>query len=731
VTRWVFGVALLAAAAPLPPAVAQRPPGADTISIEAVDESLAVLRRIDAQLKREPRSAELWYRRGMLAWALYDRDRVQSGVHAVDWTLIGRIADTSLRIAKEIEPTNPRYVLSAGQYFLGTGLMTMRTQSAAMFGEALTLARAADNRALHAEAALEVGRVYWRRYDAVANAGYSTTDPAEVRALAEALARDTVRRGRGYDPERATKSRPFTRRTVSIARRTLDRSNGELATGFPGETDYLEADRYMREAYETLPTYTRAYQQLSMLLAERGRWSELETLARSRADVAADEPWTWMTLGLALYRQGDVDQSRAAFGRGLGLMRAEDRERLDHLERVLRPADTLTTAEWSAEERRRRSDRYWIDADPLWSAAHVDPRAEFLARIAFAELRWSVAELIKRGTDTDRGAVYVRYGPADRIATDRGDTEWTYDFYRLRFRFNGAPTFGTAYFGDYGRARRTMDSLPALWDNTHLLQIDSLLVQPARFRAGGDSIDVFLATQAPLDAIRRASDVVAPVTGHYWIIDSTSAVQRHDSTRALTPGVTSITHRVRAGNWTFRFETGAEGSLVAARSVTRLELGTASDFTVGFGISDILLATRIADRSGTPARWRDVPVTPLVGPMATGSQIGLVWENYELGARDGSATYRVVVTLQREQTRAGRIAAQVVRALGGAVGRDALADKVVFSYDRTAAHAPVIVDEMTISLGGSPAGSYFLTVDVLDVVTGRTTSRTTRIVVAD
>jgi hypothetical protein len=56
---------------------------------------------------------------------------------------------------------------------------------------------------------------------------------------------------------------------------------------------------------------------------------------------------------------------------------------------------------------------------------------------------------------------------------------------------------------------------------------------------------------------------------------------------------------------------------------------------------------------------------------------------------------------------------------------------VTFSYDRTTGYAPVILDEVTLSLGGTPPGSYLLTVDVSDGVTGRTTTRTTRIVISE
>jgi hypothetical protein len=211
-------------------------------------------------------------------------------------------------------------------------------------------------------------------------------------------------------------------------------------------------------------------------------------------------------------------------------------------------------------------------------------------------------------------------------------------------------------------------------------------------------------------------------------------VQARDSTAVVSSDVSTFTRRIGAGNYTFRVETGAEGSLLAARASGTIagNPDPTSGFPLrGFGMSDVLLATEIGARTGPTPRWNNLGMSPLLGPLPRDSELGLVWENYEFGERDGAASYHVVVTIQRERARAGRIAAQMIRTLGGAVGRDASPDKVTFRYDRTAPHAAAILDEVTLSLGGTPPGSYLLTVDVSDEVSGRTTSRTSRIVISE
>ena len=47
----------------------------------------------------------------MLAWALYDRDRTAGGLKNLDYTFLGREADSSIRIAAGIRPDSVRYRL--------------------------------------------------------------------------------------------------------------------------------------------------------------------------------------------------------------------------------------------------------------------------------------------------------------------------------------------------------------------------------------------------------------------------------------------------------------------------------------------------------------------------------------------------------------------------------------------------------------------------------------------
>jgi hypothetical protein len=191
------------------------------------------------------------------------------------------------------------------------------------------------------------------------------------------------------------------------------------------------------------------------------------------------------------------------------------------------------------------------------------------------------------------------------------------------------------------------------------------------------------------------------------------------------------TYRVPAGSYYYRIESHVPGAAVAARAAATTMLGrdTVTGFTTrGFGMSDLLLATN-AEAAANAARWRDVSFTPLTGAVRAGASLALVWETYDLTRAESDARYTVTVTMERERSTGARIAASIANSLATLVGVERGDDRLTVTFDRTVPHAPFVADLLNIELAETPAGSYRLSVDVTDRVSGAVTSRTTRVVV--
>jgi hypothetical protein len=131
------------------------------------------------------------------------------------------------------------------------------------------------------------------------------------------------------------------------------------------------------------------------------------------------------------------------------------------------------------------------------------------------------------------------------------------------------------------------------------------------------------------------------------------------------------------------------------------------------------------------ARWRDFAVVPSIGAINKGSSIALVWENYELGSRGGNAEWDVVVSIIQQKTTTAKIFAAISGALASVAKIETREDRAVIQYDRTGAAAPVIAQMMTIELGETEPGSYTITVDVTDKVTGAKFSKSATLIIRE
>jgi hypothetical protein len=272
-----------------------------------------------------------------------------------------------------------------------------------------------------------------------------------------------------------------------------------------------------------------------------------------------------------------------------------------------------------------------------------------------------------------------------------------------------------------------LDQTPHAFLNVETGRVVLMASQWARFRASTDSLDLFLATRAPVRDIRAVTATNVSVRGDAWLFGVGDAEGIHDSLTFDGSGYQTWTFRVPPRHYLYRLEATADNALLAGQA-TRWVNGT-SDLTAGFplagfGMSDPLLAWRVTPIVATPSRWHEFTATALLEPAQRGAQVELLWETYELGARNGAADYEIAVTLQRARAGPGRIAAQILGAIAGAVGVERSGDRVVMRFPRTRPHAPVVVDQVTLALGETPPGTYTITIQIKDQVSGRTVSRT-------
>ncbi|HKG93118.1 MAG TPA: GWxTD domain-containing protein, partial [Gemmatimonadaceae bacterium] len=724
-------------------------------SIAMAGDSAAALAMLKAAVRKNPNDAAAWHRLGMIAWRIVQPRRDGAFMRDIKDIRMNELADSALRWAAIRDPANPRYEIDLGRYIISSNLATLRFSALGHFEKALAAARKGGNSYMIAEAADEVGMVFWRRYENFADRrltapGYPAMtmdvfdemmrEPAKMRSLMEDL------------------SRPL--------------------ENWMGQDDYYKANDYFAEALKAEPAHLRAQRHVYMALAERKRWEELRTASSAHIRRAPWDPWAWMANGLASHRLGLETDAAVAFDSALVYLDDRDRARLTSLSRILRTEaapkkdtarakdraapkvdnsrDALRARSESAgyarrtpEEREHFERMYWMLTDPLTLTAENEHYLEFLSRVSYAEMRWTSDDFELRGADTDRGDVHIRYGPPPVVMNFSSDPSsqgmglaganvvWWYS-QNLFFVFRQPPSYGLAAFaGDYAeRARELRTAAPVLWSNVKSIRhVDSIGVQVVRFRATpNDSLaDVLFVAQLPVDSlVAGTSTRNAYLDTDFRVYGGDADIYTRDSTRTPftmsdsarapeIPGVRSWRDRYpTGGEYVYRVEALQPQTMRGARAINRIVLKREP----GYGMSDVLLAHRVLPKEGDAQRWSDFNVVPSAGRFARGQEVGLLWETYDLGQKDASSRYKVSVTLEqmRRQGALG-LAMQVMSGAGQVVGRKASGSgKVSLTYERQVPPRPAVVDYLTLDLGSAPPGRYRLTVEITDQATQKTTS---------
>lgn len=687
-------------------------------SLAAAGDSLSALRVLEGALRADRRDAATWHRRGMIAWAIVKPRRSGTFMSRVEDIRMVAMADSSLRLAAMLAPDSARYAIDLGRFLLNSDLVTLRWSAMEHFESALAAARRTLDSLAIAEAADEIGMIYWRRYENVADrymvpAGFPSPnleaylgDPRGMQNFMENF------------PQRTTR---------------------ELS----GEADYLRAVDFFRESLRANPHHGRALRHVFMALAERRNWEELLHAAEVRIAVAPWDPQPWLARGLASHRLGLDAEASAAFDSALANLAPEEVERYTRVARIVRQSDSTRLAGLTDDERRVTDRLYWMMSDPLWLTPGNEHRLEFLSRVAFADIRWTAEDLSLRGADTDRGAIHIRYGPPAVVmgfAPQNGVASvlWYYTG-SLYFAFRSPPSFGSATFlGNYADyAARIRERLPVAYDNVPVSRaIDSIPVQIVRFRAG-DSTDVFVAAEVPVGRMMRGLDLQrAAVDVAFQAFDRAGQRLVRDSSRTFLEdegpnGVRTRAwrRRVVAGPMIYRIEALQPDGMRGARALGQTSVAAES----GFGVSDLMLAEHVAPRNEDAARWSDFTIVPSAGRLRRGQPLALLWESYGLTSADGNAHYRVGITLERERgSGIGRIAARIVSGIAGAAGRSASGDdRVTLSFDRQVRARDAIVDYFALDARGVPPGRYVVTIRITDLATNLTATRRTALAVID
>ena len=701
-------------------------------SLAANGDTARAVALLDSAVRRDKRDAAAWHQLGLLQWNQARSARDPNFMKDQKKIRMLIAADTALRLATKLAPDSARYWLSLSRFNIQSGVSTMRFASSAQARDGMSAAERSGEKLLLAEAADMAGMAAWRSYDALANRGLPS---GMSKVQLENNNNWNRKNARDYVNSIATKIQPPT-----------------------GDNDHAAALDYFSRAVAADSSNLRYSRHLYMAYAERKKWQDLAAVASRRAGQFPLDFQAQLALGLAYHRLANEKDATHAFDSAFVLMDEGEANRLKNLSRILRPrasreqngqiGDSASWAKLPALQRQGLESMFWMMSDPLALTQENEFRLEFLARVVFADFRWTIDEMELRGADTDRGDVYVRYGPPDFEMTIPGSTTdsrtrldggvtlvWDYDA-KLTFFFDLQPGFATGRVSLFDRnyIAALRDAVPVSFANVPVTRLlDTIPIRIVRFRSGADSSDAVIAASVPIDSLVRANTLDrVPVDIDLRIFDQFVKIRGLESDQVTfardssnAPLDRTWTRRVGPGINVVRVEALQADSKRGARAMTRLDPST----NVGFGMSDVLLGNKPELRSGvvTPSRWRDIAITPSAGSYARGSSLGLLWEMYDLVPKEGQTKYRVAITVERaDRDGVTGFTLRVLDNLGRAVGRAQQSrDRFTISFDRQGGALPVLVEYLSLDMTQAPSGGYRLRVEVTDLANQKKTARNT------
>lgn len=690
------------------------PPGVDTLVSQAMlraaqGDTTAALKLLEQANDLAPDDPEVLYQRGyLLARSTFLRvGDVPRNFLA--WRLLEHAAD--------VDPNNARYLLEIGRIRLYTPLL--RIEAERIFRKALRVAEDSGDPSQLADVCWELGQIKQRRYQNTKDR-YLITSPGLL-----------------FEPYQASQEKHYTRSFLEAHTRPIDDI---------GSVDRIEAEELYRRGLRARPTHDANALGLLSVLYDQRRYREMRDVVRPFIAAGSGSAHLRFAAGLAAYRDGHLRDADTLFESALKRLTTVERDEVLSLNRIIRKSDSASYAALSPENRMHTDSAYWEAADPLLATPENEARLEYLARIAYADLRFSSEDMRQVGWRTDRGVIVARYGEPPVVASfgasnapDASDngrilTVWFYPSKERTFVFTGAPAMNYATFAAdmRGVAEEQREDAPFLLDNLPVAaNVDTMPSQMARFRgAHGDDSELVIAAAVNTPNLYRAAELDQSVLALSLRIGQPSRMKlvNSDTVPVRLPASRATKHtwsrQLPVGHYRVRVE-ALDVAVASAAARTQAEIDIVRPAIGVFAISDMMLTEKFTPPAGPLAGFLQTGMVPHAElRFAQREQFSVYWENYALRP---DSTGRVHIDIQLrvtlvERDRSGQqVLSRMLGSVADLVGLTKERDEqlaVRFQREEALGARDRVPMMTTIGLGTAPAGEYLLQLIVTDRASG-------------
>ncbi len=508
------------------------------------------------------------------------------------------------------------------------------------------------------------------------------------------------------------------------------------------------------------------------------RWASLDSAARALLVLAPNDSAVLPARALAAYRTMShpvfsIASVMALFDSAVAHQPRADSMRFDSFDGVLDAQDDEWRYGFLPDLRLAYEVRGWSVLDPLWSTPVNEIRLARRARVAEADYRYAdIARHGESGSETRPGQMLMRRGvptPQWRvtastdgrlwlerswpgmIARAEVDNEHMISTQEETWRVFYGTTLSLRHASTYPPSRSCTDRVqvfPSLYsctmnrradwsDVAFYGRTDKIDVTVARFRARGDSADMYVGARIPLRAFRSRDDARATRTDRIaldlWLTTESGApihretVSRELPASGLLAWTQQWTHRVGPLRMMHRVEALEPMQPAGARGVARFTSDAQVAFPVrGFGMSDVLIAATAAPRQGVAHRWSDLVIQPNGANVPPAGRFAMVWEVYDLEpGRDGRVHWRVRIKRERGAVVSREDMPSVLAGAASAGTRVIAAERSApdVSYVRSDSPAAAVLENIVFNVGDTPVGYHVYNITIDDLVSGTSVTR--------
>lgn len=162
------------------------------------------------------------------------------------------------------------------------------------------------------------------------------------------------------------------------------------------------------------PAYLPAYYRLSFIYYELQNWQKMITTLQQALNFNSEDKNCYLYLALAFHRNNQYESAYKNYQMAWKKMEEAEQNFYSSIEPLLSTKAGKAFINKTDSEKIKFTNLFWQSKDPMFLTDFNERLMEHFARIAYANLRFGFPHKNIEGWQTDRGKVYIRFGPPFR-----------------------------------------------------------------------------------------------------------------------------------------------------------------------------------------------------------------------------------------------------------------------------------------------------------------------------